>query len=130
MIQKGRKRSGSRGAGVQRRDKNGGDDGGAKAATPGLYPGEPQKNKIPRQGSVEALGSRARLGLEGPTGHQQVKMRVRCTHRGKKLGRRGATNPCIRDAPTHLWLSMQILALLCDLGQVPRPFCASSMKLD
>ena len=86
MIQKGRKRSGSRGAGVQRRNKNGGDDGGAKAATPGLHPREPQRDKIPRQGSVEALGSRARLGLEGPAGHQQVKMRVRCTHRGKKLG--------------------------------------------
>ena len=56
MIQKGRKSSGSRGAGVQRRDKNGGEDGGAKAATPGLRPGEPQRDKIPKQGSVEALG--------------------------------------------------------------------------
>lgn len=93
MIQKGRKRSGSRGAGVQRRNKNGGDDGGAKAATPGLHPGEPKRDKIPRQGSVEALGSRARLGLEGPAGHQQVKMRVRCTHRGKKLGRQRCYKP-------------------------------------
>lgn len=93
MIQKGRKSSGSRGAGVQRRDKNGGEDGGAKAATPGLRPGEPQRDKIPKQGSVEALGSRARLGLEGPAGRRQVKMRVRCTHRGKKLGRQRCYKP-------------------------------------
>lgn len=90
MIQKGRKRSGSRGAGVQRRDKNGGDDGGAKAATPGLYPGEPQKNKIPRQGSAEALGSRARLGL-GRTSTSKDESEV--YSQGKETGAQSCYKP-------------------------------------
>lgn len=73
---------------VQRRGEDGGDGGGAKAATTGLHPGEPQRDKIQRQGSMEALGSGTGLGLEGPARHLQVKMRV-----GKKLGSRGATHP-------------------------------------
>lgn len=61
------------------------DCGGAKAATTGLHPGEPQSDKIHRQGFMEALGSGTVLGLEGPGGHLQIKMRVRCAQ-GKNLG--------------------------------------------
>lgn len=66
MTGKGQKRAGSRGAVVQRRGEDGGDGGGAKAATTGLHPGEPQRDKIQRQGSMEALGSGTGLSLEGP----------------------------------------------------------------